>query len=132
MTPPILTAFYAGLLALIYLSLTWAVIARRRGDKISLGDGNDAKFAKLIRGQVNAAEQMPIVIIMLALAEMLGAPAMALHILGITFVVGRSLHALHFMGKGPFIYRPVGMLFTLLVSAVLALGLVVHGAMAAF
>ena len=132
MTPPILTAFYAGLLALIYLSLTWAVISRRRGHKISLGDGGDEKFAKIIRGQVNAAEQMPFIIIMLALAEMLGAPAIALHVLGVLAVVGRLLHALHFMGKGPFVYRPVGMLFTLIVSGVLALGLVVHGAMAAF
>lgn len=132
MTPPILSAFYGGLLALIYLSLTWAVIARRRGDKISLGDGGDAKFAKVIRGQMNAAEQMPFIIVMLALAEMLGAPAIALHVLGVMAVVGRLLHALHFLGKGPFIYRPVGMLFTLLTSGVLALGLVVHGAMQAF
>ncbi len=132
MTPPILTAFYAGLLALIYLMLTWAVIATRRGDKISHGDGGNATFAKVIRGQANASEQMPIVIIMLALAEMLGAPAVALHVLGVMIVVGRLLHALHFMGKGPFIYRPIGMLFTLIVSGVLALGLVVHGALAAF
>lgn len=132
MTPPILTAFYAGLLALIYLMLTWAVISRRRGDKISLGDGGDAKFAKVIRGQANAAEQMPIIIIMLALAEMLGAPSVALHVLGVMIVVGRLLHALHFLGKGPFIYRPIGMLLTLLVSAILALGLVAHGAMQAF
>jgi uncharacterized membrane protein YecN with MAPEG domain len=132
MTPPILTSFYAGLLALIYISLTWAVISRRRGDKISLGDGGNDRFAKVIRGQVNAAEQMPIIIIMLALAEMLGAPAVALHVLGVMIVVGRLLHALHFNGKGPFIFRPIGMLLTLLVLGVLPLGLVAHGAMQAF
>ncbi|MGB0409998.1 MAG: MAPEG family protein [Pikeienuella sp.] len=132
MTPPVLTAFYAGLLALIYLWLTARVIRKRRGDLISHGDGDDAAFAKVIRGQANAAEQMPIIIIMLALAEMLGAPTLALHVLGVMIVVGRLLHGLHFNGMGPFIYRPIGMALTLLVLAILALGLVAHGATQAF
>lgn len=132
MTPPVLTAFYGGLLALIYLWLTFRVIRTRRGGRISHGDGGDAAFAKTIRGQQNAAEQMPLIVIMLALAEMLGAPPVALHVLGVMVVVGRLLHGLHFNGMGPFIYRPIGMLLTLLVSGILALGLVVHGAMQAF
>lgn len=132
MTPPVLTAFYGGLLAMIYVWLTFRVIRTRRGEKISLGDGGDRAFTKKIRGQQNAAEQMPIIIIMLALAEMLGAPAVAVHGLGVMVVVGRMMHALHFNGMAPFIYRPIGMALTLLVASVLAAGLVVHGAMQAF
>lgn len=132
MTPPVLTAFYAGLLALIYLWLTAKVIRHRRGKQISRGDGGDDRVAKSIRGHANAAEQIPLIVMLLALAEMLGAPAVALHVLGLMIVVGRLLHALHFNGLGPFIYRPIGMLLTLLVLGILAIGLVAHGAMQAF
>ena len=132
MTPPVLTAFYAGLLALIYLWLTFRVIRGRWAGRIVHGDGGDNSFAKKIRGQANAAEQMPILVIMLALAEMLGAPTVALHILGVMAVVGRGAHALHFNSMGPFFFRPFGMGLTVIVSGVLALGLVVHGAMQAF
>ncbi len=126
MSPPIITAFYAGLAGLIYVWLTLAVVRHRRGKKISLGDGDDPKVAKSIRGQGNAAEQIPIVLIMLGLTEMLGAPGFALHIAGLAFIVGRLLHGLHFNGYIGFQARPVGMGLNLLVQIVLALGLVAH------
>ena len=78
MTPPLITALYAGLNALILLWLTWAVISHRRGHKISIGDGGDHKFQKVLRGQGNAAETIPITMILLGLAEMIGAPGIAL------------------------------------------------------
>ena len=56
MSAPIITALYAGLAGLIYLWLTWSVIVYRRSGKVSLGDGDDPKMAKSIRGQGNAAE----------------------------------------------------------------------------
>lgn len=126
MTPPIITALYAGLAGLIYLWLTWAVIGHRRGKVISLGDGDNPKVAMSIRGQGNAAEQMPIILIMLGLTEMLGAPGYALHIAGLAFIVGRVLHGLHFNGYIGFWARPGGMLLTLLTTLILALGLIAH------
>lgn len=126
MTPPVITALYAGLAGLIYLWLTWAVIAHRRGNRISHGDGEDATFAKIIRGQGNAAEQMPMILIMMGLTEMLGAPAIAMHIAGIAFIVGRLVHGLHFNGHIGFWARPFGMLLTLITTLVLALGLIAH------
>ena len=65
MTPPIITALYAGLAGLIYVWLTLAVVRHRRGKRISHGDGDDAKVAKSIRGQGNAAEQMPMILILM-------------------------------------------------------------------
>ena len=126
MSGPIITALYAGLAGLIYLWLTWTVIVYRRSGKISLGDGDNPKMAKSIRGQGNAAEQMPIILIMLGLTEMLGAPGFAMHIAGLAFIVGRLLHGLHFNGLIGFWARPVGMLLTLLTTGVLALGLIAH------
>lgn len=126
MTPPVITAFYAGFAGLIYLWLTWAVIRYRRSGKISLGDGDNPAMAKSIRGQGNAAEQMPLILIMLGLTEMLGAPGFALHLVGIAFIAGRLLHGLHFNGHIGFWARPAGMLLTLIATGLLALGLIFH------
>ncbi|MEL7465647.1 MAG: MAPEG family protein [Pseudomonadota bacterium] len=132
MTPPVITAFYAGLNALIILWLMWSVISRRRNDRIVLGDGGDKAMAKLIRGHANATETIPIALILMALTELFGAPAIAVHIVGVLLTAGRLMHGLHFSGKGPFNFRMFGMLFTLIVIGVLALGLVVHSAVAMF
>ena len=126
MSPPVITALYAGLAALIYTWLTLAVIRHRRGKKISLGDGGDPSVEKSIRGQANAAETMPMILIMLGLTEMLGAPGFALHLAGLVFIIGRLLHGLHFNGYIGFQARPLGMGLTLLVQLVLALGLTAH------
>jgi len=126
MSPPIITALYAGLAGLIYLWLTWSVITYRRSGNVSHGDDDNPKMAKSIRGHGNAAEQMPIILIMLGLTEMLGAPAFALHIAGVAFIAGRLLHGLHFNGHIGFWARPIGMLLTLITTGVLALGLIAH------
>lgn len=126
MSPPIITALYAGIAGLIYLWLTIEVVRHRRGKNISLGDGDDPLAAKSIRGHGNAAEQIPIVLIMLGLTEMLGAPSFALHLAGLAFIAGRVLHGLHFNGYIGFQARPLGMALNLLVQIVLALGLIAH------
>lgn len=126
MSPPIITALYAGIAGLIYFWLTMAVIRHRRGKSISLGDADDPAVAKCIRGQGNAAETMPFILIMLGLTEMLGAPAFALHLAGVAFIIGRLLHGLHFNGYIGFQARPVGMALTLLTHLILALGLIAH------
>ena len=123
---PVVTAFYAGLNALILVWLTFEVVARRRRGRISLGDGDDPKFAKVIRGHGNAAETIPIALTLLALTELMGAPGVALHAAGLALTVGRLAHALHFTGRAGFQFRPIGMVLTLLTIGVLAIGLVVH------
>jgi len=40
MTPPVITALYAGVLALILVGLAMRVIRIRRGKRIGIGDGN--------------------------------------------------------------------------------------------
>ena len=126
MTPPLIAALYAGLNALILLWLAAEVISRRRKGRVSHGDGGDGAFAKVIRGHGNAAETIPMAIILLSLAELIGAPALALHLAGGAFTLGRACHALHFTGRAPFGFRPLGMLLTLASTAVLALGLIAH------
>ena len=126
MSPPIITALYAGLAGLIYAWLTLAVIRHRRGKRIVLGDGGDPVVEKSIRGQANAAEQMPMVLLLLGLTEMLGAPAFAVHLAGAVFIFGRLVHGLHFNGYLGFQARPLGMSLSLLTLLILAIGLVAH------
>lgn len=90
------TLFYAGLLGLLLVVLTWRVIQARGAAGASAGDGGDATLARRIRGHSNLAEFGPMGLILLALLEIGGLPVWALHLLGGTFVVGRLMHGIAF------------------------------------
>jgi len=47
---------YAGLLAILYLALTYAVIRNRYRLKLSLGDGGDNRINRYMRGHGNFIE----------------------------------------------------------------------------
>ncbi|WP_340109882.1 MAPEG family protein [Pikeienuella sp. HZG-20] len=128
MSPPAIAAFYAGLNALILIWLAIEVINQRRRSGVGLGDGGDEALNRAIRGHGNAVETIPIALILLVLTEMLGAPALALHILGIALTGGRLLHGLHFTGRAPAAFRGAGMGATLLTMIILAIGLLILAA----
>ena len=125
MTQPLpLTALLACLLALWILILTWRVIRRRRTDRIVLGDNDDRSMQKAIRGQANAVEQIPIFLIVFALAEMGGAPAWALKAIGAVFLAGRLAHGIYFSWPGVhWRLRVWGMLGTLIGQGLVILSL---------
>jgi len=87
-----ITPLYAGLIALLFVTLSYRVITVRRGDKISLGDGSRSDMAYRIRAQANCAEYAPMGLILLAMAEMQGAPVWVLHALGLMLLIGRVMH----------------------------------------
>ncbi len=122
-----LTPIYAALCALIFLALSWHVIAYRRAKLISLGDTGDKALLKRMRAQANAAEYIPLALILLALTEANGAPPIAVHGLGLMLVAGRILHPLGFaVTPQKIILRQIGMLLTLAMIAFSALGLLAH------
>ena len=73
MTFPATTAFYAALLALLYLGLSGWVMAERLSGNILHGDGGDADLQKRMRSQANFVEYVPIALILIALLEARGA-----------------------------------------------------------
>ena len=93
MTLPVITAFYAGVLALILVGLAMRVIRIRRGKRIGIGDGNDDNLARRIRAHANFTEYVPIALVMMLLIELAGYPAWTLHALGLALIVGRGVHA---------------------------------------
>ena len=83
MTVPSITAFYTALLGLLGAGLTVNVIVNRVRSKVDAGDGGVAKLAQAIRAHANFAEQAPLALIVLALAEMLGTRPLVVQILGV-------------------------------------------------
>lgn len=112
---------YVGINILILLFLSWSVIGVRRSDKISLGDGGDAKLAQKIRAHGNAAEYMPMAMIGLLVMASTGQPLWAVHFGGILFTVGRALHAYGLTNKSGISFgRFYGMVATLVSLAWIA------------
>ncbi|MEQ8896333.1 MAG: MAPEG family protein [Roseovarius sp.] len=125
--PLTITPIYAGLLALLLVFLSFRVIFYRLSAKISLGDGEDKALRKRIRVQANCVEYAPFGALLLLLAELQGAPLWALHLLGLTLLAGRLLHA-YGLGSTPQIprLRQAGMVLTFTMFTATALGLVGH------
>lgn len=88
-----ITLFYAGLLALWFLVLSFRVVnARTRGEGADLGDGGDPVLLRRIRGHGNFAEYVPLILLLMAMLEAGGMRDWVLHALGVTLVVARLLH----------------------------------------
>jgi uncharacterized protein len=120
LTAPI-TARYAGLLALLLLMLALRVIRLRWKLRVGLGDGGDKAMSRAIRIHGNAAEHVPIALLLLLVAELNHADSALLHACGIALVVARVLHAVG-LGRstGASWQRTVGTVGTFTVIAILA------------
>lgn len=122
-----ITSFYAALIALLFLALSWNVIRYRRSKKLPLGDEGDRGLLKRMRGQANCAEYAPMALILLALAEAQGTPALAVHVLGLMLLVGRVVHGWGFTASPPVMNaRVFGMILTLSMIGLTAIGLLGH------
>ena len=107
-----ITPIYIAILGLIMVPITLRVGLHRMKNQVDLGDGGDKKFLRLIRGQANFVETVPLAVALLVVMELMGADDAWLHGLGAALVVGRVLHYLGLTGMGPFIGRPAGMVLT--------------------
>lgn len=106
------TAFYAGLLALLYLFLGMRIPGMRRRLRVSLGDGGQETLQRAMRMHGNAAETIPIGLLLLLLVELLGWSIYALNGIGILLLAGRILHPIGLAGDGRLWARVLGMVLT--------------------
>ncbi len=123
------TAWSTVVLAVLFQWLTFRVIGVRRKDHIVLGDGGDHVMNKKIRGQANAAEQIPISLILLGLTEYV-IPGLVPLVIAVVLIVGRVMHGIYFTIHGTnFRLRFYGMLFTLIAQSIaivaLTIGLII-------
>jgi hypothetical protein len=105
-----ITSLIAALMGLMMVPLSFRVSLRRRHLKTSFGDADDELLRRSIRAHGNFVEYAPTALILLALVEWNGAPAMLTWSLAIAFLAARVLHAygmLYTAGHGA---RGIGML----------------------
>ena len=122
----LITAIIASVLTIIFIKLSFAVIALRRKNQVGLGSGGHEDLERAIRAQGNFSEYVPIGIILIACLELNGAPWGLVLLLGIALIIGRLMHAKGINTPPPdFSLRVTGMKFTfgtLITLVVLNLG----------
>ena len=82
-------ARYAGLLALTGQFLASVVGTTRGRFKIPLGDGGKPELIVANRRHMNFVENVPILITLLAVIELNGAPKLWIHVMGVALVAAR-------------------------------------------
>jgi uncharacterized membrane protein YecN with MAPEG domain len=97
--PPLVTAAYVAVLALLYAVLSLQVVRLRRRNRVGFGDGGNAALCCAIRAHAHFAEYVPIVALMVAILEMSGLPAARVHTLMGSLLVARLLHPLGIYAK---------------------------------
>lgn len=86
------TTLYALPLVVIWLVLFMRVSSARSALNQSYGDGGDMKLLQKIRQHGNFVEWVPLVLLLMLLAEAQGTSAIWLHISGCLLVLGRIAH----------------------------------------
>ena len=87
-----ITALYASLCGLLLVFMAVRVSYTRGKQRVDLGDGGKELMLRAIRTHGNAAEYIPISLILLFFLEMQGSAHWFLHVCGITLVVSRLFH----------------------------------------
>lgn len=118
------TPLYAALLGLIFVGLSLRTIGLRRRFRVGVGDGNHAELQRAARVHGNFAEYVPLALLLVYFAETVSESALLAHILCITLLCGRLLHAWGVSHvRENYRYRTIGMVLTfgVIITASLAL-----------
>ncbi|HUJ36235.1 MAG TPA: MAPEG family protein [Hyphomicrobium sp.] len=117
-----ITALYASLLAVLFLFLSVRVIGWRRQQRVEIGHGEDVQLLRRMRVHANFAEYAPFTLLLMALAENLGPPHVLVHLVGLTLLAGRAMHA-YGLSQTPHIlkYRVWGMTLTFAAMGIAAM-----------
>ena len=92
-----ITALYAGLLAILLFVLSIRVIGLRGNPAFSFiahGKGNEELLQRAIRAHGNFTEYVPMMLILLAFLELSEVSELRLHLLGGSFLLGRVMHGI--------------------------------------
>jgi len=115
-----ITLTFAGAAALLHIWLASRVSRVRAAHKVSIGDGGNDAVVRRMRAHANYGENMPIVLIMIALIELAGGDARILWAIGILFMLARILHAFGMDQPSPSRLRMIGMIGSTIVLLGLA------------
>ena len=116
-----ITLTIAGAAALLNLWLGMRVSQLRIRDKVSVGDGGNARIAARMRAHANFVEYVPTFLILLGLVELARGTQTWLWAVGILFVLGRLMHPFGMDRPAPNLLRMGGTAITWLTLAGLAI-----------
>jgi uncharacterized protein len=121
-------ALYAGLHGLLLIALMASVSLGRHRTKAAIGDAGDEDLRRRIRAHGNFIEYVPLTLLVLALSQHLGMGSLFVHLLGLTLLVSRILHAYGISQvKEPMAFRSVGITGTIIVLAIASIYCIVAG-----
>ena len=119
--PPLISAGTAGILIIMQTALMMTVVAARRRNRQSIGDGGHRDLLLAVRRHGNFAENAAIFLAGFTLLELTGGGRIGLAVLSAAFVLGRISHAVGLsMTKTVNPFRAAGVVLTAVVG--LALG----------
>jgi uncharacterized membrane protein YecN with MAPEG domain len=87
-----LTSLYVVIMATLYIGHTWYLILLKRHARIRQVDWPMRCYDRASHGRNFVAQYTPLALILLAMVEIGGAPALAMHGLGIMLVAAALLH----------------------------------------
>lgn len=126
MTSAQAAALNIGLLTIVMLGIKLYVGNRRGVLKIPSGE-TTPEFSRITRVQLNAVEDVPVLMAGILGLALLGMPAWYIHMAGMILVVSRILHAIGLASSGGFSFgRLVGTIGTMSVYLAVAGALLVH------
>jgi uncharacterized membrane protein YecN with MAPEG domain len=122
MTPTVLpiTLTIAAAAAVLHIWLAGRVSQLRNRHKVSIGDGGNEALIRRMRAHANYSENMPVVLILLALVELAGGEPRILWGAAMLFVIARILHAFGMDRPSPSRARMFGMMGSTLALLILA------------
>ncbi len=107
------TAFYAALLAILFVGLSMRVIRLRGLARVAVGTGGDPALERAIRVHANCAEYVPIGLVLPLLVELSGYTPWVVHVNGAALLAGRTVHAWGMSRTNEVIrFRAIGMVVT--------------------
>lgn len=120
-------ALQVGLLIVLMLGLKLYVGGRRRSLKVPSGDTSNPEFGRAARVQLNAVEDVPVLMAGILGLALLGMPAWYIHVSGFVLLVSRLVHAVGLSGNSGFSWgRLLGTIGTYLVYLAVAGALLWH------
>jgi uncharacterized membrane protein YecN with MAPEG domain len=89
----VIVPYYAASLALIFVFLSGHVDKGRREQKVAIGAPRAGDLERRVRVHANFAEYTPFALVLIAMAEIRGAPPYVLHTVCLALLLGRVCHA---------------------------------------
>jgi uncharacterized membrane protein YecN with MAPEG domain len=127
MSPVQAAALQIGLLIVLMLGLKLYVGNRRAKHRVPSGEVTHPEFGRATRVQLNAVEDVPVLMVGIGALAMLGMPAWYIHMTGLVLLVSRIVHAFGLASSsGMSAGRIVGTVGTLLVYLAVAGALLIH------